>query len=109
MEKSNEFSSIEKSNKSKAPDGFSDFFSFRKMISTTFIQVIYIIGSAAIIIVGLLRILTALNGGDGLEGAGIGLALLIFGNIIWRIFCEVWILFFRIAESISNIEKSCKK
>ena len=34
----------------------------------------------------------------------IGFAILIFGNLLWRLICEAWILFFRIHESLVSIE-----
>jgi hypothetical protein len=99
-----------KSNEQNTSSGFSDYFSFRKMISLTFIQIIYVIGIIAIIIAGIRMISEGSNsryGGEEMILGGIG--ILTLGNIVWRVICEAWILFFRIAASVSNIEKNCKK
>ncbi len=112
MEQFNESIITNKANKLNGSNGFSDFFSFRKMISSTFIQIIYVIGAIAIIIVSIAMIIGDVNGSytsDGIESAWGGVLLLTLGNIIWRVLCEAWIIFFRIAEDISKIEKSCKK
>ena len=99
-----------KSNEKNTSSGFSDYFSFRKMISSTFIQIIYVIGLLAIIIASIKLIKEGNDmrrGGDQMVLGGI--ALLTIGNIFWRGICEAWILFFRIANSVSNIEKNCRK
>ena len=78
------------------------YFSFRTMISPKIIKVLHAIGLAAIIIIGV--VLTS----QGLDYyrtyLGIGLALLILGPFVWRIFCEAWILAFSIHEVLVSIE-----
>lgn len=95
------------------PTSFNDFISFRKFISLTFIQVLYVIGAIAITIVAV-GLLIGFNGsmmpsanynGNPLAG----FSLLIIGNLLWRVICEAWILFFRLASSVSNIENQVKK
>ncbi|HPE58128.1 MAG TPA: DUF4282 domain-containing protein [Bacteroidales bacterium] len=84
----------------------NDFFSFRKFISLIFIQVIYLLGAIAITIAGIVFLVKS----EGDLGFFIlqGLGLLIIGNLAWRLICEVWILFFRLASSLSNIENQIK-
>lgn len=112
MEQFNESIITNKTNKLNGSNGFSDYFSFQKMISSIVIQIIYVIGAIVIIIFSIVMIIGDLNGeytSDGIGSAWGGVLLLTLGNIIWRVFCEVWIIFFRIAEDLSKIEKSCKK
>ena len=107
MENANESLDINK-NKSKknTSSGFADYFSFQKMISVTFFQVIYKIGLIIITLAGIGLIWQGIY--DKLVGPSLmlgGIALLLIGNIIWRVICEAWIVFFRIADLLSNIEK----
>ncbi len=78
------------------------FFSFRTMISPKIIKILHAIGLAVIIITGV--VLTS----QGLDYyrtyLGIGLALLILGPFVWRIFCEAWILAFSIHEALVSID-----
>ncbi len=89
---------------------WSDFFSFRKMITLQVIQVVYSIVAILITLGGLF----ALFGSSGvvselLPGGGfMGFIFLIFGNILWRIWCELIIVFFRINNSLSNIDANMK-
>jgi hypothetical protein len=39
----------------------------------------------------------------------LGLVLLIFGNIFWRLFCEFMIVLFRINHSLKNIDENTGK
>jgi len=90
---------------------FNNFISFRKFISLTFIQIIYVIGAVAIVIVSLGIILgfdgsAMASSNRSVSAANVlsGLGLLVFGSLLWRVLCEAWILFFRLADSVSNIE-----
>jgi len=101
--------------KRKENTAVSDFFGFKKMISHTFIKVIYIIGMAVTTILSLVIIILGSinNSGNYYFGFGgitvfvvIGLCMLIFGNLFWRIICEVMVLFSNIHDMISKMEKS---
>ena len=89
--------------------GFSwgDYFSFRRMITLQVIQVVYFIVAGLITLGGL----AALFSGDGMMaglipgGAFMGLILLIFANILWRMWCELIIVFFRINSTVSDIKE----
>ncbi len=107
MENANESLDINK-NKSKknTSSGFADYFSFQKMISLSFFRIIYKIGFAVITLAGIGLIWEGqYDKFDGPIKIFGGIALLFIGNIIWRVICEAWIVFFRIADSLSNIEK----
>jgi len=89
---------------------FNDFISFREFISLAFIQVIYGLGAVLISIYGIV----VLSGGQSFMMGGqseplLGIGIIFLGNILWRLVCEAWILFFRLADSVSNIEAKVNK
>jgi hypothetical protein len=89
------------------------YFSFQKYITSSFVKAIYFLGFLA---------LTA--GGIGLAGwaairlyeAGIprelgwyyvasGLGILFIGNLVWRVFCEVWVVLFNIHARLVSLDQ----
>ncbi len=74
----------------------ADFFAFRKMIAAGFIQVIFVIGLLGIVVV----FLGALSNDQALTG----LLVLVFGTLYWRVICEVFIVFFRMNDTLSAIK-----
>lgn len=93
-----------------APRGFnwSDFLSFRKMITLQVIQIVYIIVACLITLGGLIMLFS----GEGSPsnffpgGAISGLFLILFGNLMWRMWCELIIVFFRMNNTLSDINKN---
>lgn len=82
------------------------FFSFRVMVSRTLIQIIYVIGMLALSGVGIWHIVASFRVNYGSEEYLIkGIGLLILGNLIWRIACEIWILLFNIHDVLVSIER----
>ncbi|HET7117913.1 MAG TPA: DUF4282 domain-containing protein [Hanamia sp.] len=84
---------------------WSEFFSFRKMITLQVIQVVYFIIAGLITLGG---IITLFSGNSLPGGFFTGLAILIFGNILWRIWGELIIIFFRINNTLSDIDDHTK-
>ena len=76
------------------------FFGFATMISTTLIKVVYAIGMCLITISGILVIFNNSNNTDQGLSVLIGLGIIVVGNLIWRLVCEISILFFRIHEEL---------
>jgi Domain of unknown function (DUF4282) len=74
-----------------------DFFAFRTMIAAGFIQVIFVIGLAGIVLASL--------GAIANDQAITGLILLAFGTLYWRVLCEVFIVFFRMNDTLSAIKQ----
>lgn len=86
------------------------YFSFERMITTSFVKVIYFLGFVAITAAGVALTVWA---GMQLNDAGIdrvlgwryvaaGVGLVVIGNIVWRVFCELWVVLFEIhAELVS--------
>jgi hypothetical protein len=83
----------------------SEYITFKKFITPTFIMVIYILG-ALVVTIGSF-VLMAFGAGYGGAAVGIilGIIMLIFGNLAWRILCEYWIVQFRIYEEIAALNR----
>lgn len=84
-------------------EGVKDYFAFKTMVSSKLIQVVYALG-ALILTIGGFKLL--FGGG---EESMLGLGLLIFGNLVWRILCELLIVTFAIHDGIISIEKEIRK
>lgn len=74
-----------------------DFFAFRTLITPRFIQVLFILGLAGIV----LAALGAIAGDQALAG----ILLLLFGALYWRILCELFFVLFRINDTLSGIKR----
>ena len=72
-----------------------DFFAFRTMISATVIQVVFVFGLIGIVI--------AASGAIANDQAAVGILLLVFGGLYWRIICEFIIVIFRMNSSLAAI------
>ncbi len=79
------------------------FFGFRQMVSTALIKFFYILGVIVLTIGGIVMLF------QGGENALIGLGAIIFGNLVWRIICEGWILVFSIHDILGSIEQTLKE
>ncbi len=89
--------------------GTGGFFSFRIMVSTILIKIIYFLGMVGISLDGLYIIIKASERRHvAVSQVILGLGILILGNLLWRIVCEVWILFFSIHDILKSIEKKIK-
>ena len=73
------------------------YFLFEALISTSLIRISYFIGMLIITYAGYS---IAVN-----YQSLVGAAILVFGNLFWRIICEVSIIFFRIHESLASIDR----
>ncbi len=80
----------------------NDFLSFRTMITPVIIQILFWIGVAVCIILGIGYIMVGSRYGTG--GPVYGLLILIFGPVAVRIYCEILIIFFRINETLTEIK-----
>jgi hypothetical protein len=80
----------------------SDFFSFRTMITPIIIQIIFWIGVALCIIIGLGYLLVGSRYSH--SGPAYGLLIIFLGPVAVRIYCEILIIFFRINETLTEIK-----
>jgi len=86
-----------------------DFLAFRRMIAPIIIQIVFWIGLVACIVGGLVMMLVgqAFAGADA-KGTGVlaGLAVLLLGPLVVRVYCEILIVIFRINESLTDIRNN---
>ncbi len=85
-----------------------DFFSFRKMITPTVIQIFFWLGVAGCVIAALVVLSTGdtLAGGSPIPPSVMAILILLVGPLLVRIYCELLMVLFRIYESLRNIERS---
>lgn len=77
-----------------------DYLTFRKMITTTLIQVIFWIGIAGCVILGLISMSENFFG---------GLIIIVFGSLMVRIYAELLIVIFRINDTLADIRALLKE
>ena len=86
-----------------------DFLTFRRMITPIIIQIVFWIGIIGILVLGIVAIVDGVSGeSDGGEVI-IGVLFLIIGPLIWRVFCEILILTFRIIETLADLRNILRK
>jgi len=104
----------------REPEGF---FSFRMLISPIVIKIIYVLGLLGLTIGGIVMIKMGLDvmslSAEKLNIFGIevsyneqiliGIGLIVFGNLLWRLLCEAWILLFGIHDTLGSIERHLKR
>lgn len=87
------------------------YFSFDRMITTTFVKALYFIGFIAITASGValavwagIKLNEATIARDlGWRYVAAGVGLVILGNIVWRIFCELWVVLFGIHSELVSM------
>lgn len=81
-----------------------DFLTFRTMLTPLLIQAVFWVGSAIAVVVGLVYVA---RGAQAQYGGGPfvvwGLLILLFGPLLVRLYCEIFIVFFRINETLTEI------
>jgi hypothetical protein len=75
----------------------SEYLSFRKMITPVFIQVIFWIAIAGIVIAALVQMAN--------DAVAAGLLTLIFGPLFARIYAEILMVIFRINDNVAAIRQ----
>ena len=78
------------------------FFSFDRMITPTIIKIVFWIGLVLSILVGLILLIAGGSSGARL----VGLIYLLIGPLLWRIYCEILIVIFKMHESLVAIERN---
>ena len=87
------------------------YFSFERMITTTFVKVLYFLGFIAITAAGVaLEIWAGMKLNDaaiardlGWSYVAAGVGMVVLGNILWRVFCELWVVLFDIHSELASI------
>lgn len=85
----------------------SDFLNFRKMLTPMIIKVIFWLSVAGFVFTGLASIIGSFQarGGGALLMFLVGLAWMVFGPIIARIYCEILMVAFAINDSLADIRR----
>ena len=88
-----------------------EYLSFRKMITPVIIKVLFWVGVAGSVIAGLVTIAGSFQarGLGVLAGFFGGLLIMVLGTIIWRVYCELLILFFRMNDTLTDIRDNLAK
>lgn len=84
------------------------YLSFERMITTTFVKVVYFLGFIALTAAGVaLAVWAGMQLNDatiarsmGWRYVAFGLALVTIGNIVWRVFCEFWVVLFKVHSEL---------
>jgi hypothetical protein len=76
---------------------------FDKMVTPIIIRIVYFLGLLVVLITG---VATLFSG--GLRGVLTGLAILVFGAIMVRVYSELLILLFRIHDNLVSINQQMK-
>ena len=87
------------------------YFSFERMMTPAFVKVIYFIGFVALTAAGVaLAIWAGMKLNDatidrslGWRYVGLGVAAVVVGNIVWRVFCELWVVLFGIHSELISM------
>ena len=94
----------------------SGYFSFQKLITPRFVKFIYVVGVMAVTAGGIglaigaalgLRAATLPNR-TGVYYIAIGAGMVIVGNLVWRVLCEIWIVLFNIHNMLGSIESETR-
>jgi hypothetical protein len=89
---------------------FGDYLVFKKFITRIFMSVIYILGAFFITILSFVMIGAGASVpsyyGISVGGTSVfaGFLILIFGNLFWRLFCEVIVVQFSIHDRLVSID-----
>ena len=86
-----------------------DFLAFRTMLTPIIIQVVFWVGAAICVIAGLIYILSGVGQYGGGPNVVKGVILLFLGPIAVRIYCEILIIFFRINETLTEIQHTLEE
>ncbi|HJS23947.1 MAG TPA: DUF4282 domain-containing protein [Pyrinomonadaceae bacterium] len=87
------------------------YFSFERMITPGFVKVVYFLGFIALTAAGVaLAVWAGMQLNDatidrmlGWRYVAVGIALVVIGNIVWRVFCELWVVLFGIYDELVSV------
>lgn len=87
------------------------YFSFERMITPAFVKVIYFLGFIALTAGGVtLAVWAGMQLNDatiarslGWRYVAAGVAAVVLGNIVWRVFCELWVVLFGIHAELTSV------
>ncbi|MFZ5452254.1 MAG: DUF4282 domain-containing protein [Thermodesulfobacteriota bacterium] len=86
-----------------------DFLAFRTMLTPIIIQAVFWVGVVICVIASLIYILSGVGQYGGGPNVIKGVILLFLGPIAVRIYCEILIIFFRINETLTEIQHTLEE
>ena len=94
----------------------SEYFSFQKCITSPFVKTIYFLGFLALTAGGIglagwaaMRLFEAnISRGLGWYYVAGGVGILLVGNLVWRVFCEIWIVLFNIYARLVSLDEKTR-
>ena len=94
----------------------SDYFSFQKCITSPFVKTVYFLGFLALTAGGIglagwaaMRLFEAnISRGLGWYYVAGGVGILLVGNLLWRVFCEIWIVLFNIYARLVSLDEKTR-
>ena len=89
------------------------FFSFQKCITRPFVKAVYFLGFLALTVGGIslagwaaMRLYEANIARElGWYYVAGGIGILLLGNLVWRVFCEIWIVLFNIHARLVSLDQ----
>jgi hypothetical protein len=84
-----------------------ELLSFDTLITPKIITVLYYLGLLVVLISGIVTLVGSLFVGEFRGFLG-GIAIIVFGTLGVRVYCELLILFFKINEAVQDIRNSKK-
>ena len=87
------------------------FLSYERMITPAFVKVVYFLGFLALTVAGVaLAVWAGMQLNDatisrslGWRYVAAGVAAVVLGNIVWRVFCELWVVLFGIHAELTSV------
>ena len=87
------------------------YFSFERMVTPAFVKVIYFLGFLALTAGGVaLAVWAGMQLNDatisrelGWRYVAAGVGAVVLGNIVWRVFCELWVVLFGIHSELISV------
>jgi hypothetical protein len=87
-----------------------EFLAFRRYLTPIFIQVLFWLGFAGIVIGLLIMGINAM--GYGGQGVAMGFVMIFLGIplmvVMWRVYCEILIVLFRMLETLQSIDQKTR-
>lgn len=87
-----------------------DYLTFKLMITLPLMQIWYVVIAVLITLAGLATMFSRSSYGSIIpSGFWAGLGIIIFGNISWRLLCELIIVLFRINATLNKIDNNTNR
>lgn len=82
-------------------------FNFNRMITPQIIKIVFILGFIAIALFGLTVMATGFTPYEATTPfIFMGLGIIVIGGLLWRMFCETIIIFFKMHETLEDIRRN---